>query len=110
MTPKKEASDTVSYPLRIPRSLDLQLIEAARRSGMSKQDIVRHAIAAGLKWLQQNDYDLTRPLDESILLRSIITELQSLLDTATARVVQFSAAAESPALPMAAEAQTPYQA
>jgi predicted DNA-binding protein len=48
------------YPLNIPPELEEKLVEASRRTGLSKADLMRLCMAVGLEDLRAVNYDLAR--------------------------------------------------
>lgn len=104
--------------IRLSEALDARINAAASATGLSRNDIIKLSIDAGLKWMERNHYDTTRPLsDESQkeLLTDIIAQLNALLHTASDRIIrlqQDAAAATAPnraSLALAAEDPVPYR-
>ncbi len=86
--------------IRLPEALLARITQAAEASDLSKNDIIKLALDAGLRWMERNQYDMTKPLsDESRLelLNEIIAQLQALLGTAERRIITL-ADQTSPAL------------
>ncbi len=57
--------------LRISEALDARVEAAAKASGLSKQDIMKLAMDAGLKWLANNSYDVTREIQAVDLIGTL---------------------------------------
>lgn len=94
--------------IRFPDQLMERVNRASEASGLSKNDIIKLALQSGLTWMERNNYDLTQPLTDesrSALLAEIISQLQSLLQTAEHRIIRMED--QSPGLPLAAESAEP---
>lgn len=66
--------------VRLPDVLMERITTASKKASMSKNDIIKLALEAGLKWLAEKDYDLTKSTETELL----VEELKAILATHTA--------------------------
>jgi Ribbon-helix-helix protein, copG family len=69
--------------IRISADLDARIERAAKKSGFSKNDIIKLTIDAGLKWLAANDYTLTGNANPQPLIDAILAAIDQHLSTGT---------------------------
>lgn len=86
--------------IRFDDALFERITTAHEKTGISKNDIIRLTIEAGLKWLEANDYDLTASMDAQPLL----DELMEVIEAAAARLLD-KGAVQSKALAVVATTQ-----
>ncbi len=66
--------------IRFPDDLMARISAAANQTHLSKNDVIRLCIEAGLKWMAHNNYNLTATADPQPLIDEIKRALEKLLN------------------------------
>jgi predicted DNA-binding protein len=66
--------------IRLPDTIYNRIEAAAKASGLSKNDIIKMALDAGLRLIEANDYDIAKPITNKPFLDNLFEIILHLLD------------------------------